>query len=99
MPRCELGRRYAPERTVGSLLVIVMSPFGNHDACMCEIIEVVVIEALIAEFAVEALDICILGWFACSDQLQIHAALVGPAVECSAGELRSLVCTNCAGQS
>ena len=60
---------------------------------VCEVVEVVIIEALIAKLTVEVLDVGILRRFT-RNQLQIHTAPVGPAVKRSAGEFRTLVGPN-----
>ena len=52
------------------------------------------VQALVAELAVEALDVsvlCRLAWF---DQLVIDAVLLRPSDECAAGELQSVVGAN-----
>jgi len=50
-----------------------------------------VVQAFIPKPAVEALDERILRRFARLDQLELHAVLVGPLVQCLAGEFRPLV--------
>ena len=53
--------------------------------------EPVLVQALVAELAVEALDVGVLRRLAGLDQAQLDAALVGPLVERPARELRPLV--------
>ena len=71
---------------MGSSLVVISSPFGDHRRRVCEVVEVVIIGAFIAELTVETLDVGVLRRFIRRDQFQIHAAAVGPAVKRSTGE-------------
>ena len=56
--------------------------------------EVVIVQALVTEFAVEALDVGVLCPLAGGNGLQIHALAIGPAIECTARELRALIGAN-----
>ncbi len=58
-----------------------------------------IVQALVAEFAVEALDVGVLRRFAGCDQLQIDSSAIGPSVHRTAGELRPLVGANRPGGS
>src|SRR5262245_51925503 len=58
-----------------------------------------VVKALVAELAVETLDIGVLRRFARGDQLQVDAFAIGPAIHRAASELRSLIGTNGLRQS
>ena len=49
------------------------------------------IQAFIAEFSIEALDVCILHGLAWSDERQLHADLIDPSVQGPAGKLRAVV--------
>jgi hypothetical protein len=51
----------------------------------------VLVEALIAQTAVEALDVGVLVWLAGFDEMQLDALGIGPCVERSADELRAVV--------
>src|SRR5262249_10812011 len=51
----------------------------------------VLVEALVAELAVEALDVGVLVGLAWLDELELHAVAVSPLIERSAGELRTLI--------
>lgn len=53
--------------------------------------EHVVIQALFAQSAVEALDVCVLHRFAGPDELQFYAVLVRPEGERVADELRAVI--------
>jgi len=60
MSRGELCGRDAADRAVCPRLVGMPPPCGDHGSCMLEVVEVVIVEALIAKFAVEALDVGVL---------------------------------------
>src|SRR5262245_55871258 len=99
MARGEFGRWYPPQRAVRSCLVVVPSPGGDQCSGMGKVAEVMVVQALVAELPVEALDVGILRRFACGDQLQIDALAVGPAIQRPARKLRPLVGANRLRQS
>jgi len=71
--------------------VVVAVPLGDQFSDVRQVREVVIIQALVTEFAVEALDVDVLGRFARGDELQIDSLAVGPAVHVAAHEFRSLV--------
>ncbi len=52
------------------------------------------IQALVTEAAVEALDVCVLDRFSRTDEVQPHPALIGPGIEYLALELRPVVDRN-----
>jgi hypothetical protein len=54
----------------------------------------VIVQALVMKLAVEALDVDVLSGLTRGDQLQIHPLPIGPAIQCPARELRSLVGAN-----
>jgi len=66
---------------------------------MSEIAEVVIVQALVTELAIEALDVGVLRRLASCDELQIYRFAVGPAIQRAAGELWPLVGTNRPGQA
>src|SRR5574343_462369 len=74
------------------MLVVVSAPSSDQDTSLGQARKPMVVQALISESAVEAFDERILRRFACLDQLELHAVLVGPLVQSLAGEFRSLVC-------
>ena len=53
-----------------------------------------IVQAFITKLPIEALDVSILGGLARSDELEIDAALVSPAIKRAAREFRSLVGSN-----
>jgi hypothetical protein len=75
-------------------LVVVGASCPDNLACLGERAEPVLVKALVAELAVEALHVCGLRRLACLNQPQRHAIAVGPAVERVAGELWGLVGPN-----
>src|SRR5574343_1440464 len=72
------------------MLVVVSAPSGDQDTSLGQTRKPMVVKTLIPEPAVEALDERILRRFARLDQLELHTVLVGPLVQCLAGEFRSL---------
>lgn len=54
MPGSELRWRDAPDPAVRPRLVVIATPCGDHGSRVLEVVEVVVVEAFIAKFAVEA---------------------------------------------
>jgi len=58
---------------------------------MIQGMEPVFIQAFIPEFAIEAFDESILGGLAGLYQIQLHAMLIGPLIQCPAIKLWSLV--------
>ncbi len=49
------------------------------------------VQALVAEVAVETLDLAVLGGLPQPDEVQLHVTVIGPGIECLAGELRAIV--------
>jgi len=84
---------------VRPILVVVAAPLGDQHSGVCEVVEVMVVQALVAELAVEALDVGVLRRLAGCDQLQIDPPTIGPSVHRSACELRSLVGADRPGRS
>lgn len=72
-------------------LVVVDSPARNLNARLLQALEPVLVEALIAELAVEAFDVGVLRGLARLVEDVAHALGLGPGHEGSAGELRPLV--------
>ena len=85
------GWRYAANAAVRPNLVVVPTPCGNLGACLAHALEPVLIEALVAELAVEALDVAVLHGPSWLDQEMPHAMGLRPADEGPAGELRTVV--------
>ena len=87
----ELGGGLVAERAVRPALVVVGAPCPDDLAGFGARSEPALVQALVAEPAVEALHVRVLRRLASLDQPQRHAVTVGPAVERVAGELRTLV--------
>ena len=83
--------RHTPTAAVRPDLVVVGSPCGNALAGLLQRLEPVLIEAFIAESAVEALDVRVLGRAAWLDQDVFDAVLLRPCHERPASEFRSVV--------
>ena len=90
----ELGRRDAPQAAVGPHLVVVDAPLTDDIPGLRERLEPVLVQALVAELAVEALDVAVLHRPARFDQDVADAMLVRPSHEGPAGELRAVVGAN-----
>ncbi len=84
-------RSQISKRAVRALRVVVDSPVFDLEACTRHGWEAVLGEALVAEAAVEALDVCVLGWFAGLDEVQNHAVAHGPVVQRHRDELGPVV--------
>src|SRR5512143_3824764 len=98
MPGRELCWRDAPEPTVRSRLVVIATPCSDQGSRVLEVDEVVVVEAFVAKFAVEALDVGVLRRFAGGNQFEIDAAAIRPPIQRPACEFRPLVGANRARQ-
>jgi hypothetical protein len=79
---------------VRPFVVVIASPFRDHSACVRDVVEVVIVQALVPELAVKALDVRVLRRFAGCDQFQIDATSVSPAIQRTAGEFRPLIGPN-----
>src|SRR5690606_32852867 len=86
-----LQRGAAVQRAVWPHLVVVLPPSLDDSPGILEIREPVHVEALVPEPPVEALNECVLDWFARPDEVDRHRRLVGPLVEGLAGELGAVV--------
>src|SRR3712207_4329967 len=73
------------------MLVVVEPPSLDDAARLGQAREPALVETFLAEAAVEALDRGVLHRLAGIDEEQLHAILVGPAVELAATELRTIV--------
>lgn len=90
----ELGGRDAAATAVRSDLIVVPPPFADHLAGLGERGEPVLVQALVAELAVEALDVAVLHGAARLDQQMRDAVLLGPRDEGATGELGAVVGTH-----
>ena len=80
-----------PATAVRSNLVVVTPPVGDDVAGLGERDEPMLVEALVAELAVEAFDVAVLRRAARFDQDVLDAVLLRPGDEGAAGELRPVV--------
>ena len=76
------------------MLIVVPAPGGDQDTSLRQTRKPMVIQALIPETPVEALDERILRGFPGLDQLELNAMLAGPLTQRLAGKFRSLVGSN-----
>ena len=90
----EPGRWDAPQTAVGPYLVVVDAPLADDHPGLRERLEPVLVQALVAELAVEALDVAVLHGPPGLDQDMADTVLVRPGHEGSAGEFRAVVGAN-----
>ncbi len=89
--RRKLGRRQSRQRAVWPVVGVVIAEGFEQTAGVVEVEELVFVEAFVAELAVEALDVGVLGRLSRSDEVMLDPVLMGPAFEGQAGKLRSVV--------
>ena len=87
----EASRWYPSDAAVGPHLVVVPPPGRNLLARLVQRLEPVLVEALVPEAPVEALDVAVLHGPSWLDQEMPHAMGLRPADEGPAGELRTVV--------
>mgnify|MGYP001374715782 CR=1 FL=1 len=87
----ELGRGHFTERAVGSLVVVVFAERFEQFAGVGQAEELVFVEAFVAELAVEAFDMSVLGGFSRGDEAVTHLPFMRPAVQGEPGKLRAVV--------
>ena len=78
---CELGGRSIANGTVRSDLVVVPSPGGDERFGMLDGCEPMLVEALVAELAVEAFDVGVLGGLAGMDQDELHVVYMRTLIQ------------------
>src|SRR5882757_8965758 len=88
---CELGWREIAERGVRTARVVVLAPAADSFARIAQIAQAVEIEAFVAQLAVEALDVTVLGRPARRDVRKFDATAFAPGVEVAAAELGPVV--------
>jgi len=59
----------------------------------------VTVQAFVAQFAVEALDITILNGFAGPDKVELDPSLIGPRVQSTAAKFRAVIDGDCVRQT
>ena len=82
---------YSSDAAVRPDLVVVAAPFANLGPGLVQCLEPVLVQALVAEAAVEALDVAVLHGSPGLDQDVPYAVALRPGDEGSAGELRAVV--------
>ncbi len=76
---------------MGSDLVVFLPPGFDQVTGFVECGEPVLVEAFIAELAIEAFDESVLGGFARGNEVQLHLVLLRPVMQRLASELRAVV--------
>ena len=87
----EFGRRYAAQATVRPDLVMVLAPDANGGSGLVQRLEPMLVQALVPELAVEALDVAVLHRPPGLDEDVPNAVGLCPGHEYCAGELRAVV--------
>ena len=90
-PAREPGRRYPAHAAVGPDLVVVLPPGGRCAPGLMQGLEPLLVQALVPELAVEALDVAVLHGPARLDQDVAYTMAVGPGRKGPTGELRAVV--------
>jgi hypothetical protein len=83
---------YSANAAVWPDLVVVAPPGGDLGSRLVQALEPVLVQTLVAELAVEALDVAVLHGSPWLDQDVFDAVPRCPGDEGSAGELRAVVC-------
>ena len=87
----EASRWHAPQAAVRSDLVVVRSPGRHGHPGLVQGLEPALVQVLVTELAVEALDVAVLHRAPRLDQDVANAVRLRPGHECPAGELRTVV--------
>ena len=87
----EASRWHAPQAAVRPDFVVVRAPDGHGCSGLMQGLEPALVEVLIAELAIEALDVAVLHRAPWLDQDVADAMRLRPGHECPAGELRAVV--------
>lgn len=94
---CKLIRRHAVQRGVRPDAVVVHAPRVDLLPRVRRVAEVLLVQALVPQLAVEAFALAVLRRLARRDPMQLDATLVGPLVERLRGEFKSLYITSSFG--
>lgn len=93
-----LGREFCRglivQCAVRPMLIVVSALGGDQDTALLQAHKPMVIQALISEAPVEALDERVLRGLARLNQFELNAVPAGPLIECLTGKFRSLVGSN-----
>ncbi len=87
----KLRRGYAPQAAVRPDLVVVLAPNRGSPSCFVQRLKPVLIEVLVTELAVKALDIAVLHGPAGLDQDVVHTVCMCPSQKLATGELWAVV--------
>src|SRR5216683_6697909 len=88
---CERGRREIAERRVRTARVVVLAPAPDLFPRLTQVAQAGEVEAFVAQLAVEAFDVTVLGRPSRRDVLKIDALAFAPRVEVAAAELGPVV--------
>lgn len=76
------------------MFVAVVASLGDDGSRVRQIAEDVLVQAFVPKPRGQRFHIRVLRWPAIVDRFQLHAALLGPPLQCAAGELRALIRPN-----
>jgi hypothetical protein len=85
------GRRLIIQTTVRPFLIVFLPPGFDDDFGFLQRCELVLVQTLIPELAIEALAEGVLDRLTRLDEMQLHAVAVGPFVERLSGKFWSVV--------
>ena len=92
-----VGRGLVAQRGMGPDVVVVVAPEGQFAAGISQAVEDFLVQAFVAQAAVEAFDVAILLRLAGIDVVPLDTVLVCPLQDRLAGELGPIVTDNAAG--
>ena len=72
------------------MVVVVAPPVIQLSPGVSQVEEDLDVQALVAQLAVEALDVAVLHWSAWADEVQVHTVAIRPVIERLTGELCSV---------
>ena len=79
------------QTAVWALCIVVVPPIFDDFAGLPDAGELVLVEALLAVPAVEALDVGVLGRLAWVDEAELYPMIIGPSVAHTSAEFRAVV--------
>ena len=90
-PGCELGRRETAEARVGAMGVVVPPPFFDDPTGLWQASEHVLVQAFVAEAAVQAFHEGVLHRFARRDVMPFDAGVLLPLQDSARGQFSPVV--------
>src|SRR5438132_1029607 len=88
---CKLCRRHVVQRTVWTLLIVILPPSFDLSSCITQTGEPVRVQTFIPQPAVEAFYVRVLYGLSRLNKLQSHSAFFAPGPQCPTAKLRPVV--------